>query len=623
MKFKNKIVSATAGVLLLSLSLLSINQYLKVQDSVNELVAASINEEAESLAQNIANILDKKNQLARYAIDLIEDDISDNNIERIFTKQIIKQEFVLAGVGFESDGRILGNDPTWLPAASYDSRARPWYIEAKKRNDLTMTAPYADAVTKEIVVSLGIPMHSANEFVGAMFFDVSLAALGQKLNMVKPLGAGYVFLISDTGVFISHPQSEKNGKSITVHFDQELKINDEFQQLTIGGEGRLVKLEPVPNTDWLIGVSIPKSIITATADKLKNQAIVYSSGALVLGVLVLLFILGKLLAPLNNITAAMQDISSGDGDLTKRLSTDCDDEFSALADGFNQFVNKLQILITDSKKLSEKITVGTSEGENGASQSTEAISQQLLELEQLVSAMTQMSATSLEVSQYAQEAAASVSGVETSVEQGSKIVSGTSDSIYQLSSHIEEGVSQVKQLEEATQNIETILMVISGIAEQTNLLALNAAIEAARAGEQGRGFAVVADEVRNLAQRTQQSTAEIKSMIEVLQSSASAVASVMLASQGEAHNSVEQVRLANESLSSIGSEIAKITEMNFQIATAAEEQSLVSEEVNKNTNNIKALSEQVHDNALLTSDAMKNQTKITKQQHQVLSRFTI
>ncbi|MGL5410642.1 MAG: methyl-accepting chemotaxis protein, partial [Shewanella sp.] len=184
-------------------------------------------------------------------------------------------------------------------------------------------------------------------------------------------------------------------------------------------------------------------------------------------------------------------------------------------------------------------------------------------------------------------------------------------------------VEEVQGLESATANIESILKVINDIADQTNLLALNAAIEAARAGESGRGFAVVADEVRTLAQRTQQSTTEIRHMIEQLQSGASCVAQAMNESKGSAVEAVERASQANESLHRIRDAIQKITDMNIQIAAAAEEQSLVAEEINRNTVNIKELSSHVASEAGKADNAMQAQIDKAKQLERILNRFNV
>jgi methyl-accepting chemotaxis protein len=234
-----------------------------------------------------------------------------------------------------------------------------------------------------------------------------------------------------------------------------------------------------------------------------------------------------------------------------------------------------------------------------------------------------MSVTATEVANNAQGAAAAAQEADTATSEGSGIVEQTTTSIDALSARIEQAVEEVQGLESATANIETILKVINDIADQTNLLALNAAIEAARAGESGRGFAVVADEVRTLAQRTQQSTTEIRTMIEQLQAGASSVSAAMAESRTTANQAVAKAQGANSALERIRQSIQHISDMNLQIASAAEEQSLVAEEINNNTVKIKDLSTQVVDSAANANDAMQSQIDSVHQQEQLLNKFVV
>jgi methyl-accepting chemotaxis protein len=624
MQFKLKLVGATSMILLLSLSMLSINQYLQVKDSVDMMIEESVDEIGHDLSANIAGIMQGKKILGSYIMDLIEDDITTDNIDRVYTKSAVKEAFILAGVGFESDGSIVDNDPNWNPAADYDSRTRPWYIEAKKESSIIYTAPYPDSVTKEIVVSMGIPMNKDGRFHGAMFLDISLSGLGEILNRVAIMSTGYAFLISSDGQIISHPDVAYNGKQAHAFFGSSLDFRStEFKDVDVNGKTWMTKFSKVQGVDWYLGVALDKEQAHAVTTSLRNQAFLYSAAALVFGIIAMLVLIKRLMRPLDDISTAMQDIASGDGDLTQRLSTTGDVEFVILAQGFNSFSINLQSLIGDCKSLATDISQNTHQTTQGAEIAVSAMHQQLSELEQLATAMNEMSSTALEVSGYAKQAAESASQADVATQEGASIVSDTSESILLLSRHIEAAVGEVKQLEDSTASIETILSVINGIAEQTNLLALNAAIEAARAGEQGRGFAVVADEVRNLAQRTQESTSQIKNMIEVLQQGSMSVANVMSQSQSEATKCVEKAQLANEALSSISGAINQITEMNLQIASAAQEQSLVAEEVNRNTTNIKDLSQKVVDNAQVTNAAMSEQLEVTEKQHNLLNRFII
>lgn len=624
MQFKFKLVAATSVILLLSLSLLSVNQYLQVKSSLEDIVGESINELAHDLSNNVANIMLSKQELGSYVMDLIEDDISPENIDRIYTKPAVKKAFVLAGVGFEDDGRIVDNDPNWTPAVDYDSRTRPWYIEAKNANKVIYTAPYPDSVTKEIVVSMGVPMQKNGQFHGAMFLDVSLSGLGEMLNKVAIMETGYAFLVSSDGQIISHPDVSYNGKQVSSYFGRTLKFdNNDFEEVEVNNDVWMTKFTKVKGINWYLGIALNKKEAGLVTASLRSQAFLYSIIALIFGIIGMSLLIKRLMRPLDNISTAMQDIASGDGDLTQRLSTTGDAEFVSLAQGFNAFSVNLQALIGDCKTLATDMSHNAQQTTDGAQEAVSAMNQQLSELEQLATAMNEMSSTALEVSGYAKQAAESASEADIATQQGASIVSDTSESILQLSRHIEDAVNEVKQLEDSTASIETILSVINGIAEQTNLLALNAAIEAARAGEQGRGFAVVADEVRNLAQRTQESTSEIKNMIDVLQQGSMSVANVMSQSQDEATQCVDKAQSANEALSSISAAINQITDMNLQIASAAEEQSLVAEEVNRNTTNIKDLSQKVVDNAQTTNVAMSEQREVTQKQHNLLSRFII
>jgi len=254
-------------------------------------------------------------------------------------------------------------------------------------------------------------------------------------------------------------------------------------------------------------------------------------------------------------------------------------------------------------------------------QSSAGIRQQQSETDQVATAITEMSASVQEVARNAQNTADAADKADAEARQGRQVVADTSNAIGRLAAEVEKASAVIQQLETRSSEITSVLDVIRGIAEQTNLLALNAAIEAARAGEQGRGFAVVADEVRTLASRTQKSTQEIQAMIEKLQEGARSAVKVMDLSREQADSSVEQARHAAQSLDSITRSVSVITDMSAQIATAVEEQSAVGEEINRNVISIRHISDANADTGAQSERAAQNVAHLAQSLQQLAAQF--
>ncbi|RRJ85381.1 methyl-accepting chemotaxis protein [Aestuariirhabdus litorea] len=290
--------------------------------------------------------------------------------------------------------------------------------------------------------------------------------------------------------------------------------------------------------------------------------------------------------------AVMEDIAEGDGDLTRRLTVDGNTEMDKLAGAFNRFADKIHDIICQVTDVTEQLSSASNQISTQSRQQSDAMASQHAEVEQVATAMNEMSATAQEVASSASEGAGAANQAHQESVAGQKVLNATISSIRSLDERLDEAAGVIKTLETETENIGSVLGVIGGIAEQTNLLALNAAIEAARAGEQGRGFAVVADEVRTLASRTQDSTAEIQEMINRLQQEAARAVTVMTASREQSNRSVEQATQAGDSLQSIVDSINTINDMTTQIASAAEEQTAVADEINGNVTRISDISSQ-------------------------------
>ncbi|GMM76938.1 methyl-accepting chemotaxis protein [Vibrio alginolyticus] len=623
MKFRHKVVTASSFLLLITVSLLSTQQVMTIRSQTQEQIDSSVNEILTSVGNTVQSEMNAKKDLARSITEVIELDPSSHSyVQNILERPTPKSSFLAIGFGYESNGFVIENDDGWDASPDYDPRQRPWFIAAKSKGDLVVTDPYVDASSKNVIISVGTPVKENGQFLAGMFYDLELTTLSDLVNQVNLFDAGYLFLITADGTTIAHPQSKYNGEKVGSYLPQ-IELTQSAQHVEIDGNRYMVNLTHIPGENWYVGSVIDEAVAYSAVGELRNNAIIYSIIAVIASIIALTLLIRTLMRPLDTLNNAIKDVASGKGDLTQRLETDTDQEFSELATNFNTFMENLQQQIIESKRISDQILNGTQITAEGAKDSAGAIHTQLQELEQLATAMHEMSVTATEVANNAQGAASAAKEADQATVEGSSIVGESTQTINMLSDSIDLAVEEVQVLESATANIETILKVINDIADQTNLLALNAAIEAARAGESGRGFAVVADEVRTLAQRTQESTTEIRTMIEQLQSGASSVANAMHQSKGSAIEAVEKAGLANSALQRIRDAIQRISDMNLQIASAAEEQSLVAEEINNNTVNIKDLSTQVAESANRTNDAMQAQQEDVHKQDQILNRFTV
>ena len=312
-----------------------------------------------------------------------------------------------------------------------------------------------------------------------------------------------------------------------------------------------------------------------------------------------------------------------EGDMTVHVDVQSRDEMGDLSVEFNKMAENVHKLIQGVRETAQEVTLQSSRVETIASRSSEEVSKQLIQTEQVATAMNEMTATVQEVARNSVSASEAASLAHKEADEGKKLVVSTLGSIDQLSNEINKSVDVINRLVEDSSNISQVLDVIKGIAEQTNLLALNAAIEAARAGEHGRGFAVVADEVRTLAKKTQESTTEIESMITRLQSGVDNAVSTMGASREMAGNTVEESNKVGEALNHIVSAVNQIMDMNQQIATAVEEQSNVANEIDRNIVSINTSGEQTSKGAAATVDASLEMTAYTGKLDTIVSAFKV
>lgn len=321
----------------------------------------------------------------------------------------------------------------------------------------------------------------------------------------------------------------------------------------------------------------------ATAQGNRSMMITVVITVLVLAVSGIIFLISIRLigGAMNELRRRLNDIAEGEGDLSHRVPVELDDDLGRLSASVNAVLGNLQAMVREIKTLSTELSQGAGQLETAASENSEGITQQTDAITQVATAINEMQSAIEEVAGNASTAAEVTHSAQQNAESGARIIQNSSQEVHRLSEQIKTAVDVIRKLSEDSSNITSVLDVIRGVAEQTNLLALNAAIEAARAGEQGRGFAVVADEVRTLAQRTQESTADIQSMITTLQTGVSNIVSVMEQGNEQATQTVKLSSEAEQELGAILGAMNSISDVNASVASATEEQTQVVDEINR------------------------------------------
>lgn len=477
--------------------------------------------------------------------------------------------------------------------------------------------------------------------------DLKLGILNAALHTViitKYGENGYFFIIDENGVILAHPTDNLIGKkaSATTLIAAEIKNKPEvfvattFKNPATGlSEEKLNYARKIfPEWGWTIVtgtynsdmLTAERSLTKATDDIFNEQVSSIISTAIILTVLVFILVIWIVIVILRRLSILkdrIKTLSTGEADLTSRIVVQNDDEVGDIGEEINKFIIYLQTMMLDISQASKHITTNVEQLNLQSKQNNQALLTHSTETEQVVSAITEMSATADSVAQDAAKTAMNTKKANDEALLSKSTVTKATNSVIALVSEVESASLSINTMSDNTDQVISVLGVIGAIADQTNLLALNAAIEAARAGEQGRGFAVVADEVRSLAARTQESTAEINAILETLHHDAENAVNAMNVTKVSCQKTADNTSQVTDSLDSVTDFIVEINDLSTQIATASEEQSSVSEEVSRNMVNIHDMVQELTKNGQASIDSTQNLASANAQLEALVAKFKL
>ncbi len=625
LKFSHKILLAASLVVIATFALFTLfNDYLQ-RNAIRDNLDSYLDEMGEVTAHNIQNWLSGRILLVESAAQSIANDSSDQSVVALLEQKALVSTFGFTYLG-EQNGRFTMRPEDEMPAG-YDPRTRPWYKDAVAAGGTTLTEPYVDAATGELIITIATPARSGSQTVGVVGGDLGLKALVDIINALNFDGMGYAFLVSGDGKVLVHPDKSKVMKTLAEIYPQNTpSLTKGLSEAELDGQARILSFSPVPglpSVTWYVGISVEKEKAYAALSSFRTSALVATVIAVVFIMVLLGMLIRVLMRPLTDMGRAMSNIAEGEGDLTRRLTVQSQDEFGTLALAFNRFVERIHGSIRDVASATEQVNEVAQRVLAASNSSMLNSDEQASRTNSVAAAINELGAAAQEIARNAADASQQASGASHQAEDGRKVVEQNIEAMKRLSSNISASCQQIEALNTQTVGIGQILDVIKGISEQTNLLALNAAIEAARAGEAGRGFAVVADEVRSLAHRTQTSAQEIHGMIEKLQVGARDSVSTMTESQRQSESSVGIANQAGERLGSVTLAIGEIDAMNQSVATATEEQTSVIESLNMDITEINTLNQEGVENLQSTLRACGDLEQQAARLKQLVGSFRI
>lgn len=642
------------------------NQSKQIQKYLDEAIyrAEMLTESALFFRQSAEDTFMDSSDLRQSLSDMLKRPVE--KYENIYgTYSVYKQDsldgedFNYHNAEYVSSNEVGRFAPYWFKSSSNEAKKRIftekelngdgnyWFTCSLTENRLCIVDPfyYEGNGVRKLITSITLPLITEDETVGILGIDLDIDRLSYLVDEADKAifeGNGAIYVVNRKGNIILSDQKNISFGDSLASLHSALSVlptwlnQDKAQLLWSDNQDKLFVFVPIKlKTEyWGIIIEVDRTSVFTEVDELEsvliengNEFLFMQVGAgLGLTFLVLTalwFATRQIVKPISVVAERLKDIASGEGDLTQRLVIQSKDEVGQLAHWFNAFLEKLQFTIKDVAQSSDELSNVAARSSVIASESKEGSDVQFKEVDMVATAVEELTQTASLVVDHSTLAADAAKQAESASKQGKELILTTESVIQSLVANMEKAVPVAQELESNSINITTILSVIEGISEQTNLLALNAAIEAARAGEQGRGFAVVADEVRQLASRTGDSVDEIRTVIEQLQSGTKSVVSAVTEGNTIALDGASTIKLSVESLQQISDAVVTIQDMNMQIVRAAEEQQAVSNEVNQSVSNIRDTSQKMLEQANLGEEVGLELSSLSTQQKELMSQFKV
>ena len=586
------VMKAMAATLIVALSI-GLIAYFKFSESTQANVRSEASSQASAINVYLTNWYEDRGQTMSTVRQHLERVLEQDGEDEAEILSVLQQAQSSLGFGMTflglENGHMYRHDPS-LNSADYDPRVRAWYKDAKASKKTYVTAPYISASTQKLSMTFVEPIIVKGKYYGAIGGLVFLDDLLDRILELDVLGNGELLLTDSAGVLLAHQDKALIQKSID-EVGYGLSSTDiknatgtpQYKEITVAGSEKFAYLQQLGKTGWVVALVMDKNVLMAPVAAFAQTALISFVVLMVLAALVIFKVSQWLLKDLRTVTKSLQDIAHGEGDLTVRLTVNSRDEVADLVTAFNQFVERLQGTINNVKAIGDRLATQAGSINGTSSHSLTRLQAQQESIAMVATAVNEMVQATQEIAGSALETAQNADSAVSASESGQAQIDKSQQSIHTLATEVSSVSGVIQQVSQDAENINSILNTISDIAEQTNLLALNAAIEAARAGEQGRGFAVVADEVRVLSQRTYSSIEEIQKMIENLQSSSGHAVKQIQRSHDQVESSVSDIQAVRDNFDQIKHLIISISDRATQIASATEEQTSVTRDISQNT----------------------------------------